>query len=606
MPIIDRDLGKVLYIDLTRKKYWVEDRLELFEKYLGGTGVATQLLKEELPRNADPLGPENVIVFAVGIFSAMYPVASKTVAMFKSPLTGNLGESHAGGRSAIAIRMAGYGAIVIKGASEIPVYLSIHNGKVEFKDASALWGVRSTYTVGRVIREREPWPGTRAIMRIGRAGENLVRYAAVVTETYRHFGRLGLGAVMGSKKLKAIVVGGKRKILVPDAKKYREVYNEIYDAAVKSPAMKKYHDIGTPVNVLVLNTIGALPTRNLTSNRFENAANISGEHLAEARLARRVACSHCPVACIHIAAIREEYPHEKYFYTTRYVSYDYEPIYALGSMLGIGDTDGLLRLMEEVEVQGLDAMSTGVALAWTTEAYIRGLIGKSETIVEPAWGDWKTYIQMVRYIVDQPNEFYKTLAMGTEAAAKKYNGLDFALTFGGNEMPGYHAGPATHLGYLIGARHSHLDNAGYSYDQKKLKEKQYPTPEKVIDDLMAEEAWRQILSSLVICFFARGVYKPHVVVKALEPMGIKLSEDQLKQLGWEIYKEKYKLKFELGYTFDKLRLPKRIYETLSPHGKIDPAFMEKAISYFKKKILELIEEPKQEKQVEENKAKNKK
>lgn len=596
MPLADRELGKVLYIDLTKKKYWIEDRLELFEKYLGGTGVAVELLKEELPRNADPLGPENVIVFSIGVFSAVYPTASKTVAMFKSPLTGNLGESHAGGRSAIAMRMAGFGAIVIKGASETPIYLSIHNGKVEFKDASALWGVRSTYTVGRVIREREPWPGTRAIMRIGRAGENLVRYACVVTETYRHFGRLGLGAVMGSKKLKAIVIGGKRKIPIVDAKKYREIYDEIYDAAVKSPAMKKYHDIGTPVNVLALNTIGALPTRNLTANRFEHVANISGEYFAEAKLARRVACSHCPVACIHIAAIREEYPHEKYFYTTRYVSYDYEPIYALGSMLGIGDTDGLLRILEEVEIQGLDAMSTGVALAWATEAYIRGVIGKDDVIVEPSWGDWKTYIQMIRYIVNQPNEFYKTLAMGVEEAAKRYNGLDFALTFGGNEMPGYHVGPATHLGYLIGARHSHLDNAGYSYDQKMLKEKEYPSPEKVIEDLMAEEAWRQILSSLVVCFFARGVYKPERVVKALEPLGIKLDEEQLKQLGWEIYKEKYKLKMELGFTFDKLRLPKRIYETVTPHGRINPQFMEKALSYFKKKIIELVGEQNQREQ----------
>ncbi|MDK2384612.1 MAG: aldehyde ferredoxin oxidoreductase N-terminal domain-containing protein, partial [Candidatus Korarchaeota archaeon] len=355
---------------------------------------------------------------------------SKTVAMFRSPLTGNLGESHAGGRSALAIRMAGLGAIVIKGQSKTPVYLSIRNARAEFKDASALWGVRSTYTVGRVLREREPWPGTRSIMRIGRAGERLVRYAGVVTETYRHFGRLGLGAVWGSKKLKAVVVGGRRRIKIADPRRYREVYRELYDQAGKTPAMKKYHDIGTPVNVQVLNTIGALPTRNLTCNRFENAYRISGEHLAETRLARRVACSHCPVACIHIASIREEYPHEKYFYTTRHVSYDYEPIYALGSMLGIGDEEGLLRLIEEVEVQGLDAMSTGVALAWATEAYIRGQITGKEVLKSPSWGDWKTYIEMVRLIVSQPNEFYGALARGVEEAARIYGGLDYALSFG--------------------------------------------------------------------------------------------------------------------------------------------------------------------------------
>ncbi len=585
--LVDKACTRVLYVDLSRKTYWVKERPDLFEKYLGGTGVAVKLLREEMNLSADPLGPGNVVVFAVGTFTAAYPTASKTVAMFKSPLTGNLGESHAGGRSAVAIKMSGFGAIVIKGESDIPVYLSIHGGKVFFRDASALWGVRSTYTVGRVLRERESWQGLRAIMRIGRAGERLIKYAGVVTETYRHFGRLGLGAVWGSKKLKALVVGGRRAIPVADPKKYRVVYDKIYDKVVKSDSMKKYHDLGTPVNIIPLNKIGALPTRNLTSARFEGAESISGEAIAETMLARRVACSHCPVACIHIAAIREEYPHEKYFYTTKYVSYDYEPLYALGTMLGIPDREGVLRLIEEVEVEGLDAMSTGVALAWATEAFQRGIITEKETIVKPSWGDWKTYIQMVKYIVEQPNEFYKKLGDGTEEAAKTYGGLEFAMTFGKNEMPGYHAGPATHLGYVIGARHSHLDNAGYSYDQKLIG-KEYPPPEKVIDDLMKEEAWRQILSSLVVCFFARKVYTPELVAEGLEALGIKINAEELKKLGWEIYAEKYKLKLDMGFDLERdLKLPKRIFETPSPHGKISEEFMQKALDHFRKRIKEL-------------------
>ncbi len=585
--LVDKACTRVLYVDLSRKTYWVKERPDLFEKYLGGTGVAVKLLREEMNLSADPLGPGNVVVFAVGTFTAAYPTASKTVAMFKSPLTGNLGESHAGGRSAVAIKMSGFGAIVIKGESDIPVYLSIHGGKVFFRDASALWGVRSTYTVGRVLRERESWQGLRAIMRIGRAGERLIKYAGVVTETYRHFGRLGLGAVWGSKKLKALVVGGRRAIPVANPRKYREVYDKIYDKVVKSDSMKKYHDLGTPVNIIPLNKIGALPTRNLTSARFEDAESISGEAIAETMLARRVACSHCPVACIHIAAIREEYPHEKYFYTTKYVSYDYEPLYALGTMLGIPNREGVLRLIEEVEVEGLDAMSTGVTLAWTTEAFQRGIITEKETIVKPSWGDWKTYIQMVKYIVEQPNEFYKKLGDGTEEAAKTYGGLEFAMTFGKNEMPGYHAGPATHLGYVIGARHSHLDNAGYSYDQKLIG-KEYPPPEKVIDDLMKEEAWRQVLSSLVVCFFARKVYTPELVAEGLEALGIKINAEELKKLGWEIYAEKYKLKLDMGFDLERdLKLPKRIFETPSPHGKISEEFMQKALDHFRKRIKEL-------------------
>ncbi|RLG87447.1 MAG: aldehyde:ferredoxin oxidoreductase [Thermoprotei archaeon] len=588
MKLFDPYLSRVLYIDLTRKRYWVENREDIFEEYMGGVGVATKLLQEELPRNADTLGAENVIVFAVGPFNGVYPIASKTVAMFKSPLTGNLGESHAGGRSSIAIRMAGYGAIVIKGASDIPIYLAIHGEKVHFKDARALWGVRSTYTIGRVLREREPGSGYRTIMRIGRAGEELVRFASVVVDSYRHFGRLGLGAVMGSKKLKAIVISGKRTIPIPNKPKYREIYNKIYKAAIESPAMKKYHDYGTPVNVLQLNALGALPTKNLMTTKFEGAEEISGEKLAETKLARRVACAHCVVACIHIAAIREEYPHEKFFYTVRYVSYDYEPIYANGSMLGISDSEGLIRVLEEIEVQGLDAMSTGVVLAWATEAYMRGLISKEDTLLDLKWGDWKNYIQAIRYIVKQPNEFYKTLALGVEEAAKKYGGLEFALSFGRNEMPGYHTGPGCHLGWLIGARHSHLDNAGYSLDQKLLS-KGLPTPEEYIDSLMKEEAWRQVLTSLVICLFARGIYKPDIVAEALNATGYEYKVDDILNIGWKIYKNKYKLKLELGFDPLKLRIPRRVLEVPTPHGGISEEYMKRAITYFSQKIKKFLE-----------------
>ena len=194
--MIENDtLSRVLYIDLTKKKYFVKNRKDLFEKYLGGTGVATQLLLEECPEGIDAFAKESPIIFAVGPLTGAFPLASKTCAMFKSPHTGDLGESHAGGRSAIAIRMAGYGAIVIKGKSEIPIYLSISNGKVLFKNATTLWGMKDGSIAARVMRQNEKGEGLRAIFRIGQAGENMATFANVTPETYRHFGRLGLGAI---------------------------------------------------------------------------------------------------------------------------------------------------------------------------------------------------------------------------------------------------------------------------------------------------------------------------------------------------------------------------------------------------------------------------
>ena len=583
--MVDTVPSRVLYIDLTHKRFWVEDRRELFEKYLGGAGVAIKLLEEEVPKNADPLGPENAIIFAVGPFTALYPTASKTVAMFKSPHTGNLGESHAGGRSAIAIRLAGYGAIVIRGTSEMPVWVAVHGQKVYFRDARALWGMSSSHTVGRIIRENEPGRGFRTIMRIGRAGEKMVTYASVITETYRHFGRLGLGAVFGSKKLKALVVSGRSSIKIPDKRGYREVYNKIYDLIVNSTLMKKYHDLGTPMNVLPLNKMGALPTRNLQSTRLETADKISGEYLAENYLGRRLACSHCPVACIHLAALREPYEDEPYFYKTTFIGYDYEPIYSLGSMLGATEPEGMLKLMDKVDALGLDAMSTGVALAWATEAYKRGLITEQDLAgLKLEWGDYETYLQAVEYIVEQPTDFYKALARGAAYASKVYGGEEFALVFGGNEMPGYHTGPAAPFSFAVGSRHSHLDMGGYSLDEKTIGKQL--APEEIVDKLLAEERWRQILSSLVICFFARGVYKPELVVEAFKPLGYEFTVEDLQRLGKEIHLNKYRFKMREGFSLEKIKLPKRIFETPTPHGKLSEEFMQKLLDLFRQKIME--------------------
>jgi len=583
MPL-DDSLAKILHLDLTRKSFRVESRPELFEKAIGGAGAAIGLLLEETPEGCDPLSPENPIILAVGPLTGLFPMASKTVAMFKSPHTGDLGESHCGGRSAVAIRMAGYGAIVIKGASERPVYISIHGDKVRFRDASSLWGMRSSSTAARIIRQREPGAGLRTIMRIGAAGERLVSYSAVTTETYRHFGRLGLGAVFGSKKLKAVVVSGKRSIPVASGKDYRDLYDEIHQDAVSSDLMRKYHDLGTAGNILPLNEMGGLPTRNLKAARFEGAEQISGERLAREYLGRRLACAHCPVGCIHLAALREPYPGEAYFYKTSMISYDYELIYALGSMLGIDDPRGLLRLLDEIERLGLDAMSAGVVLAWATEALEKGLIGERETMgVRLCFGEAEAYIEASRSIVDGGNEFYRTLGRGVEAAAGRYGGADFALCFHGNEAPGYHTGPAAYIGYLIGARHSHLDNAGYGLDQKALG-KGLPSPEDLVDELVSEERRRQILSSLVICFFARKVYSLEVIARALEVAGAECRAEDLGRIGDVILKRKYDFKLREGFHPDDVRLPGRIFETPSPLGAVDREYVGRALSRFRRII----------------------
>jgi aldehyde:ferredoxin oxidoreductase len=481
--------------------------------------------------------------------------------------------------------MAGYGAIVIEGRSEIPVYLAIHGSEVHFRDASTLWGMSNSLTTGRIIREREPGSGLRTIMRIGLAGERMVTYSCVAAETYRHFGRLGLGAVFGSKNLKAIVVSGKRSLPVADNRAYRRAYKDIYEAATTSEAMKKYHDLGTAQNVLPLNKLGAFPTRNLQETTFEAAEEISGEAFAERYLGRRLACSHCPVACIHIAALREPHEVEPYFYKTSMISYDYEPIYAMGPMLGVGDPEGLLRLLDCAEILGLDLMTIGPVLSWATEAQEKGLVSKKDTGgLSLSWGDWKTYLEAIERVVEQPNDFFAALARGVEYASSIYGGEEFALALGGNEMPGYHTGPAAHVGCLMGARHSHLDNAGYSVDQKVLV-KEKLSPEALGDVLLEEESWRQILSSIVICFFAREIYDVDTVLGCLKAAGFDLDESRLLKTGRDIHREKFKFKMREGFDFDELRIPERILKTKAPAPGLSEEYIRAALDHVRNTLV---------------------
>ncbi|MCX8069000.1 MAG: aldehyde:ferredoxin oxidoreductase, partial [Thermodesulfovibrionales bacterium] len=487
------------------------------------------------------------------------------------------------------IRMAGYGAIVIKGKSERPCFISIRDGKVFFKDATTLWGNKSGISAGHFIREAEPSSGFRTIMRIGSAGEKLIPYACVTTETYRHFGRLGLGAVFGSKNLKAVVVSGRKSLPVIDRNDYQSLYDNIFKTATESPVMKKYHEIGTPINVSFLNLSKGLPTRNLLESTFEDASKISGEAIAEGYLGKRLACAHCPVACIHIAAIRQPYIDESYFYKTTMIGYDFELIYAVGSMLGGSDVKEMLKLIDLIEHVGLDCMTTGVILSWMTEAFKKNLISQKETLdIVPEWGDYESYRKIVMNILNQSNDFYIGLSRGVDYVSNLYGGKEFALSFGGNEMPGYHTGPASHIGYLIGARHSHLDNAGYSLDLKTVSSGKLMKEDETAQSIIKEEQWRQILSSLVICFFSREIYKPEIVINALKISGLELSQEDLSKIGKDILRMKYEFKLREGFSFDNMHIPERIFQTESSVGMIDKNRFNLIFENAKNEIMDMV------------------
>ncbi|SHF51107.1 aldehyde:ferredoxin oxidoreductase [Desulforamulus putei DSM 12395] len=568
---------RVLDIDLTAEKMETIRREDL-APYIGGIGVAAKLFSELVQPDKDPMDPEQPIIFANGPMSTIFPVVTKTVAVFRSPLTGEWGESYAGMRLALAMRMSGFQAIVIRGKAARPVYLSIGNHGVRFKDASALWGLTVSET-GSILRDLEPGRGHRSCIRIGPAGEKGVRFANVNVDTYRHFGRLGLGALFGSKNLKAMVVYGEREEKIENFAKYNQVYKEIYTRAVTTDIMDKYHGLGTAINVNGLNHLNGLPTRNLQQSSFEHAEVIGGESFAEQSLVRKMACAGCPVGCIHIGLHRREFG-PGYDYESKYLSYDHELIFALGSFLGMSTQDKIYQLIDAVEELGLDAITAGVLLGWVTEACQRGIISEEQLGVKPEFDKTEPYLEILRRIVHPPNELYQMLALGAYAAAQRYGGQEYAMTLGKTEIAGYHTGYANILGQAVGARHSHLDNAGYSVDQK-LKNK---SPEEKVAALIKEEKWRNVLNCLTICLFAREIYQVDTVIAALDSIGISVTAEELEKLGHDIFEIKNTTRKQLGFAFNNLHTPERFFETASLTGKLDRQQFEEMLDLYQKQI----------------------
>ncbi|MCL7451463.1 MAG: aldehyde:ferredoxin oxidoreductase, partial [Anaerolineae bacterium] len=561
--MLNNNVIRILHVDLTTGESRVEDREDLFRDYLGGTGVAVKLLDELVHNDADALDPAQPIIFAIGPLTTIFPVVTKTAATFRSPLTGEYGESHAGGNFASSLRYAGYDALVVTGAARHPVYLVIDGEQVEIRPAQPLAGM-NTIETGRVIRDRIEGAGHRSIIRIGPAGERGIRYANVNVDTFRHFGRLGLGALFGSKNLKAIAVIGRQHIDLPENHRaYKKTYSGVFDRVLHTDAMKKYHELGTPVNVVPLNELGALPSFNVRQGYFSEAAEISGEAFADGELIMKRACAGCQIGCIHVALYRRPFaPGWEYEHTL--VPYDHELIYAVGSLLGVGDRGDVLRLIEDIDKAGMDIISCGTALAWATEATERGVIRPEQFGgIDLRWGDAGRYAQAVEAIVSGDSEVGHWLGQGEVPAARHFGGEEFVAAVGGQGIAGYWTGYAHVLGHLLGARHSHLDNAGYSIDQKLDPY----TDEGIIDRIIADEAERIVQTSVAICLFARGVYDLETISRALESVGIPRSVEELQALGQRVYWQRIRLRERLGFEADTEDVPQRFYETPTPRGQ---------------------------------------
>ncbi len=427
--------GRILHIDLTSRKSRVEEFGDDFARtFIGGNGFAAKTIWETVKQGTDPLSPENVICLGVGpCTDTAVPSASRACIGSKSPLTGLFFDSTFGGSWPITLKRTGHDLLVLHGKADSLVYLAVTESGVEFRDASDLAGKWVSETCDD-ISERE---GNADILSIGPAGENMVRFASPV-HIWRKSrdgiaGRGGMAAVLGSKNVKAIALSGKAKTAVADPKGLRAFVNETAEGLRNNTTpLNKY---GTPILVNMINKMGALGTKNLQQEIFDNCEPISGEVMLENYLDKNTTCLKCAVAC------GKDYLMKGGKWDgLKWKMPEYESIFSLGTMLGVDDPGALLRANQLCDELGMDTISVGVTLSLAFECFQRGLLTKSDTGRDLAWGDPDTMLGLIEDMAHRRG-FGANLAEGGQRLADEIGGEAPNLLYAarGLELPAHSA-----------------------------------------------------------------------------------------------------------------------------------------------------------------------
>ena len=367
---------------------------EFLRKYLGGRGIATYMLLKEYDTTMDPFDEKAPIIFAPGVFTGTaVPSSGRTSVLFKSPATGEFFKTNVGGHFGPQLKYAGYDLLVVTGKAEKPVYIYIHNDKVEIRDASQLWG-KDVREANRLVREEFDDPDIQMAC-IGPAGENKVIYASIQVSIYNAAGRGGGGALMGDKNLKAVAVRGTQGLSVAQPERFFKALAIINSKKDKAPGVKPLSDYGTSIGVGSTNAIGAFPVKNFQEGSIENIEKLTGTYLVEGGfLKRKISCFSCPVACHRFVTL------DSGKYKGTYTGGpEYETLSALGGGCGSTDTAGIIKANELCNILGMDTISTGNCIQWLMECNQRNVITGQETDgLDLSWGNSETVIELVKKI----------------------------------------------------------------------------------------------------------------------------------------------------------------------------------------------------------------
>ena len=557
--------GKIARINLSTGKISVENIDENFaKKWLGTRGFGIHTLLKEIDPKVDPLSEENKIIYSTGpLTGTAAPTGGRYMVITKSPLTGYIAMANSGGFFGAELKFAGWDYLIVEGKSENPVYISIKDDDIEIKDASHIWGKKVSETEKILLEEFGDKHAQ--IASIGPAGENLVKFSAIMNNGHRAAARGGVGAVMGSKKLKAIIVRGHNKTPLADRQKFisvvKEKINKLKNDPVAGSGLPKY---GTAVLVNIINQNGLYPTRNFRTGVFEYAEEQSGEAMAAKYLKRNKPCYACPIGCGRVNVISSVGETE---------GPEYESLWALGAHLGINDLGSIIEANHICDEMGLDTISTGGTLATAMELYDKGILKQEDLGDAPPFRFGNT--EVIHYYIEKIAKregFGAKLAEGGYRLAESYGYTDAFMGVKKQELPAYDPrGAEGHgLGYAT-------DNRGGDHIKAYMISPEilgYPVkmdPHDISDEKVKMLILFQNLTALIdaagLCIFTTfGLGADDYRDMLNAALGWDLSTEDYLKIGERIWNAERLFNLKAGLTTEEDTLPKRLTEEPMPEG----------------------------------------
>ena len=549
--------NKALHVDLTHQTYRVEElKDEALSSWLGGRGLGCYLLWKNLKAGVDPLSPENVIIFSTGPATATRMVGASRYGVYsKSPLTNFFADSYAGGYVAPQMKKCGYDAIIIRGVSSSPVFLEISSNGVRFWDASDLWG-KDTYETEDVCLRKVGVPGAQALV-IGPAGENLVRFACIVNNRWRNAGRTGMGAVMGSKRLKAVVFHGNKDCEIAEPELLDSLVRELVERGKGNAAVQRYKELGTPMLVAMTNLAGVFPTEYWSKGMLPGWEKISAEALIRDFKVKPKACPRCFFACGNLTTVTQgrhrgltiEGP-------------EYETIYSFGGLCKILDLGEIAYLNDICDRLGLDTITAGNIVAFCMELSKRGRL--SERI---EYGNPEQAAELLLKICRREG-LGDTLAQGIKKASQVLNAEELAIHVKGLEPAGYDPrvlkGMA--LGYATSPRGAcHLSATYYIFELRGVVD-----PSAIqgkAESYIGYEDRLTIMDTMILCRFFRDLIGwPELISLIKATTGLELDEPRLKEIANNITTLRRLINLREGWSKEHDMLPSRFLKE-SINGK---------------------------------------